>query len=167
MFEYNLSVTLSDNSNLSDTIIDLIKKSAKEANSRTNALRKGRCFKIGELIDSTHIEVELLSDTEVIPSRALTALSRSMITLDSANILDDHIYRGCVLKSETIKTSCNINITNISDVQLLTSITEMVFGQTNMNNRDKKLSREYTEKIRSIILEYINQKTLTDNQFKV
>ena len=160
MFEYNLSVTLSDNSNLSDTIIDLIKKSAEEANSRTNALRKGRCFKIGELIDSTHIEVQLLSDTEVIPSRALTALSRS-------NILDDHIYRGCVLKSETIKTSCNINITNISDVQLLTTITEMVFGQTNMNNRDKKLSREYTEKIRSIMLEYINQKTLTDNQFKV
>lgn len=76
------------------------------------------------------------------------------------------IYRRCVLKSETIKTSCNINITNISDVQLLTSITEMVFGQTNMNNRDKKLSREYTEKIRSIMLEYINQKTLTDNQFK-
>ena len=97
----------------------------------------------------------------------MTALSRSMITLDSANILDDHIYRGCVLKSETIKTSCNINITNISDVQLLTTITEMVFGQTNMNNRDKKLSREYTEKIRSIMLEYINQKTLTDNQFKV
>ena len=148
-------------------IIDLIKKSAEEANSRTNALRKDRCFKIGELIDSTHIEVQLLSDTEVIPSRALTALSRSMITLDSANILDDHIYRGCVLKSETIKTSCNINITNISDVQLLTSITERVFCQTNMNNRDKKLSREYTEKIRSIMLEYINQKTLTDNQFKV
>ena len=150
-----------------DKIIDLIKKSAEEANSRTNALRKDRCFKIGELIDSTHIEVQLLSDTEVIPSRAMTALSRSMITLDSANILDDHIYRGCVLKSETIKTSCNINITNISDVQLLTSITERVFGQTNMNNRDKKLSREYTEKIRSIMLEYINQKTLTDNQFKV
>ena len=42
----------------------------------------------------------------------------------------------------------------------------MLFGQTNMNNRDKKLSREYTEKIRSIMLEYINQKTLNDNQFK-
>ena len=89
-----------------------------------------------------------------------------MIALDSDNILDDHIYRGCVLKSEIIKTSCNINITNISDVQLLTTITEMVFGQTNMNNRDKKLSREYTEKIRSIMLEYINQKTLINNQFK-
>ena len=63
-------------------------------------------------------------------------------------------------------TSKNVNITNISDVQLLTTLTEMLFGQTNMNNRDKKLSREYTEKIRSIMLEYINQKTLNDNQFK-
>ncbi len=166
MFEYNLSVSLSDNADLNDRIVDLMQKSVTEANSRRNALTKGRCFKIGEFIDSSHIAIQLLSNSEVIPSRALSALSRSMIALDSDNILDDHIYRGCVLKSEIIKTSCNINITNISDVQLLTTITEMVFGQTNMNNRDKKLSREYTEKIRSIMLEYINQKTLLDGQFK-
>ena len=90
-----------------------------------------------------------------------------MITLDSANILDDHIYRGCILKSGIMKTSENVNITNISDVQLLTTITNMLFGQTDMNNRDKKLSREYVEKLRLTVLEYINKKTLNDNQFKV
>mgnify|MGYP000863970674 FL=1 len=66
-----------------------------------------------------------------------------------------------------MKTSENVNITNISDVQLLTTITNMLFGQTDMNNRDKKLSREYVEKLRLTVLEYINQKTLNDNQFKV
>ena len=66
-----------------------------------------------------------------------------------------------------MKTSQNVNITNISDVQLLTTITNMLFGQTDMNNRDKKLSREYVEKLRLTVLEYINQKTLNDNQFKV
>ena len=64
-----------------------------------------------------------------------------------------------------MKTSENVNITNISDVQLLTTITNMLFGQTDMNNRDKKLSREYVEKLRLTVLEYINQKTLNDNQF--
>lgn len=66
-----------------------------------------------------------------------------------------------------MKTSENVNITNISDVQLLTTITNLLFGQTDMNNRDKKLSREYVEKLRLTVLEYINQKTLNDNQFKV
>lgn len=66
-----------------------------------------------------------------------------------------------------MKTSENVNITNISDVQLLTTITNMLFSQTDMNNRDKKLSREYVEKLRLTVLEYINQKTLNDNQFKV
>ena len=66
-----------------------------------------------------------------------------------------------------MKTSENVNITNISDVQLLTIITNMLFGQTDINNRDKKLSREYVEKLRLTVLEYINQKTLNDNQFKV
>lgn len=166
MFEYNLSVSLSDNSTLNDKIIDIIKRAADEANSRTNALRKGRCFKIGELIDSSHILVQLISDSEVIPSRALTALSRSMLAIDTGNILEEHFYRGCVLKSEIMKTSNDVNIINISDVQLLTTLTEMIFGQTNMNNRDKKLSREYVEKIRLVTLEYINLKTLNDNQFK-
>ena len=167
MFEYILSVSLSDNSTLNNTIIDMMKKAAHEANSRTNALRKGRFFKIGELIDSSHIAVQLLSDSEVIPSRALTALSRSLIAIDTENLLEKHLYRGCVFKSEIMKTSENVNITNISDVQLLTTITEMLFDQTNMNNRDKKLSREYVEKLRSTVLEYINQKTLNDKQFKV
>ena len=66
-----------------------------------------------------------------------------------------------------MKTSENVNITNISDVQLLTTITNMLFSQTDMNNMDKKLSREYVEKLRLTVLEYINQKTLNDNQFKV
>lgn len=57
-----------------------------------------------------------------------------------------------------MKTSENVNITNISDVQLLTTITNMLFSQTDMNNRDKKLSREYVEKLRLTVLEYINQK---------
>ena len=57
-----------------------------------------------------------------------------------------------------MKPSENVNITNISDVQLLTTITNMLFGQTDMNNRDKKLSREYVEKLRLTVLEYINQK---------
>ena len=166
MFEYNLSVSLSDNSTLNNKIVDIMKKSANEANSRINALRKGRYFKIGKLIDPSHISVQLISDSEVIPSRALTALSRSMISMDTDNILKEHLYRGCILKSEIIKTSSDVNITNISDVQLLTTLTEMIFGQTNMNNRDKKLSREYTEKVRSTMLEYINQKTLNNNPFK-
>ncbi len=163
MFEYNLSVSLSDKSNIDKEIEKIIKSAANEANSRTNALRKGRCFKIGELIDSTHISVTLASDTEVIPSRALTALSRSMLALDDKNILDKHFYRGCILNSELIGNATDIIISNISDVQLLTTITEMIFGQVNMNNRDKKLSREYTEQIRNITIEYINKKTLSSD----
>lgn len=90
-----------------------------------------------------------------------------MIAIDSKNLLEKHLYRGCVFKSGIMKTSENVNITNISDVKLLTTITNMLFSQTDMNNRDKKLSREYVEKLRLTVLEYINQKTLNDNQFKV
>ena len=91
MFKYNLSVSMSDtNLSITNDIRELIIQAADEANSRRNASRKGRVFQVNDLIDEKHINICLLSDTEVIPTRALSALSRSMIALDSNGILEGH-----------------------------------------------------------------------------
>ena len=42
---------------------------------------------------------------------------------------------------------------------MMQELQSMVFGQLNMNNRDKQLSREYTQKIRTLVIEYINAKS--------
>lgn len=161
MFKYNLSVSMSD-SNLSITndIRELIIHAADEANSRRNASRKGRAFQINHLIDEKHIHICLLSDTEVIPTRALSALSRSMIALDSKGILEGHCYRGCILNA-TILDSDEEIATTLSDVQLLQEITAMLFDRVSLNNREKKLAKDTSEEIRNIVINYINKKTVS------
>lgn len=162
MFEYNLSVSMAD-SNLSITepkIIKLLKDAIELTNKSRNSKLKGRFFSLCDIpIDETHVKITLKSDTEVIPTRALSSLSRAIIAIDEHDII--HTYRHCVFNA-FILDDVNIKqkVSNISDVEIITNITEMIFGQLSMNNRDKKLSREYTEKIREIVIEYINKKTL-------
>lgn len=159
MHEYNLCVSISDNTEITNNLYSLILNAANEANSRQNAIRNGRNIRVGDLIDSKHVHITIVSKEEVIPSRALTALSRSVLALDSDNLLDGHCYRGCVFNSSLI-ASDEKHIIIKNDCELLTTITEMIFGQQTMNNRDKKLSREYTEKLRNLVVDYLNNKTI-------
>lgn len=161
MFKYNLSVSMSDtNLSITNDIKELIINAADEANSRRNASRKGRVFQINNLIDEKHIDVCLLSDTEVVPTRALSALSRSMIALDSNGILEGHCYRGCVLNA-TLLDSNEEKATALSDVQMLQEITAMLFDRVSLNNREKKLAKDTIDEIRNIVIEYLNKKTVS------
>ncbi len=158
MFEYRLSVSMSDKDlEISEALEALFKSAAIEANSRTNAINKGRSFEILGKIDDHHIEVQLSSNDEVMPTRALSALSRSMIALDTEGILEGHIYRGCVL-SATVIDSQSETITAISDVKLLQEITEMLFGRASMGNREKALAKKAVEEVRTTVLEYLNDR---------
>lgn len=158
MFEYRLSVSMSDKDlEIDEALEALFRNAAVEANSRTNAINKGRSFEILGKIDDRHIEVKLSSNDEVTPTRALSALSRSMIALDTEGLLEGHCYRGCVLSASLIDSQ-NEAVTAISDVKLLQEVTEMLFGRASMGNREKALAKEATEEIRITVLKYLNER---------
>lgn len=159
MFEYKLSVSMADsNICINDTTIKkLLIEAIQKVNCTRNSRLKGRIFKLNpEPIDDKHVEITLTSNTEVIPTRALSSLARAILDVDTDNTLTSH--RGCIFNSSVITNQENI-LSNISDVEMMQELQSMVFGQLNMNNRDKQLSREYTQKIRTLVIEYINAKS--------
>lgn len=159
MFEYKLSVSMADNRvSINDTAIKkLLIEAIQAVNCTRNSRLKGRVFKLAsEPIDEKHAEITLTSSTEVIPTRALSSLARAILYVDTDNILTSH--RGCIFNSSVITNQENI-LSSISDVEMMQELQSMVFGQLNMNNRDKHLSREYTQKIRALVIEYINAKS--------
>lgn len=160
MIEYNLSVCLADGYALNDEMLDLIKRGVAEANSRRNALRKGRHFIYKGVIDSVHFHIVLQSDSEVIPSRALSALTRSVINIDDKNKIKHHIYRNALFNTVELPTSHSY-VSSLSDIEMLQELTSMIFGQSVMTLKNKNLTHTTVEKIRSIIIEYINQKSVT------
>lgn len=160
MVEYNLSVCLADGCALDDKLIDLIQRGVVEANSRRNASRKGRHFIYKGVIDPVHFHIILQSDSEVIPSRALSALTRSMLDIDDSNAVRQHIYRNTLFSTiELPKTYSHVS--NLSDIEMVQELMSMIFGQSAMTIKNRNLSRDTVEKIRSIVIDYVNQKSVT------
>lgn len=161
MFSYELSIAMAD-SNLSindPSIANLLKQAIALTNQSKNSKTKGRMFELSpDPIDETHVRIILKSNTEVIPTRAISSLSRSMIAIDEANIISS--YRGCIFRSVLLEDHSE-KTKNISDVELAQTLISMIFGQSQIKStKEKELAREYIEKIRSLVTEYISQKRL-------
>lgn len=160
MVEYNLSVCLADGCALDDKLLNLIQRGVAEANSRRNASRKGRHFIYKGVIDPVHFHIILQSDSEVIPSRALSALTRSMLDIDDSNVVRQHIYRNSLFSTMELPKTYS-HVSNLSDIEMVQELTSMIFGQSAMTQKNRNLSRNTVEKIRSIVIDYINQKSVT------
>lgn len=160
MFVYNILVSMSDPKlSISDSkIIILLKKAIQEVNSSKNSRIKGRFFELGEIADEKHINIILKSNTEVVPTKAMSSISRAILSIDTEKIITT--YRGCVFYSEQIPNPISKS-TSLTDVELLQELTALIFGQHKLDaHKDKNLAREYTEKIRSLVLDFIQKKSI-------
>lgn len=159
MFKYTLSVAMADDSlSINDpSIANLLKKAIDLTNQSKNSIMKGRFYKLSDPIDETHARIVLKSNTEVIPTRAISSLSRSLIAVDKDNVISS--YRGCILQSTILKDKPEKE--SISDVELIQALISMVFGQTQIkSNKEKELAKEYINRIRGLVIEYLSQKML-------
>ncbi len=161
MIKYQFSVSLSDQSPITAPIRQLMEEAATEATARAAAARKDRTFAVSDLpIDETHIQVEMNSLTPIpSPTRSLSALSRSMLSLDKDDLLSGHIVRGCVIKAVLLSVTDEA-VTSISDLDMVTTVLRMVYGVSN-GYREKALAKRYVEKIRQVVLEYLGKKRPT------
>lgn len=156
MFKYTLSVAMADNSlSINDpSIANLLKKAIDLTNQSKNSIIKGRFYKLSNPIDKTHARIVLKSNTEVIPTRAISSLSRSLIAVDKDNVISS--YRGCILQSTILEDKPEKE--SISDVELIQTLISMAFGQAQIkSNKEKELAKEYISKIRGLVIEYLSQ----------
>lgn len=157
MYSYNLKIRLSDNAIIDEKIYSLIENAVEHSNNKVNALSYGRKIRIESISkDKKSLLVSLETSKPVIPSRSVSALSRSMIELDENNILNEHIYRGCVLNTTVINEE-NKNIDNLTDVELLKTLTEIVFEQQ-FNSENKKMAIQCKTELKNIAIGYLNKK---------
>lgn len=161
MLEYVLSVALADNSRSINepSIRDLLKEAIVLTNQSQNSKKRGRFFELCEgLVDETHAKIVLKSNTDVAPTRALSGLSRALITVDRDNIISS--YRGCIFQATVLEGQLEES-KNISDVELAQTLITMIFGQTQIrSNKGKDLAKDYIDKIRALVTDYLSQTML-------
>lgn len=163
MHIYELNVAMAKQElPLDDTLINAIKEAIEISNMSFSSTRYGRKLEYIDKIDDYHFHIKMKSKDDINASRSLSSLARALVKNEqnkNSMLLEKYIYNGSVFNTQLISSSEDA-CSHISDCQMLQELISMTFNQTTMNNRDKKLSREYTEKIREIVIEYINKKSL-------
>lgn len=162
MFVYDLAVTMSKkNVPLETELINAIKEAISIANNSFSAIRYQRTIEYVNQIDDYRMHLRMKSKDSINPTRSLSSLSRALVKNENtkgSTILENYIYNGSVFLSKTLGSSEEVS-SHISDTKMVQEIISMVFNQKTMNNRDKDLSKECTEAIRNIVIDYINNKT--------
>lgn len=159
MITYNLSISLADECEISDDMYNVIQTAIDVANSRRNASRKGRHFSLTGKMDSSHLGIQLLSDSEVIPSRAMSAITRCIYSLDNGDIVSKHFKQNVSFITHEITPPEKYNKTSLTPVELLQEITSIIFGQSGMGN-NRELAIKTQKEIEKIVLNYMNEKSI-------
>lgn len=161
MLEYTLSVALANNkcSINNPRVRELLKEAVKLTNQSQSARQRGRLLELSDdPVDDTHARIVLRSATDVIPTRALSGLSRALMAVDRDNIISS--YRGCIFQAALLDEQPK-KVKNISDVELIQTLISMTFGQAQIrSNKEKELAKEYIDKIRALVTEYLSQTML-------
>ncbi len=155
MFIYTLSISMAEkNYPISDEFIEIFKSACEEANETINSIRNGRKFtyvsRIGD--DNLSIKVILESQTSVIPTRAISSITRALLRSTLADELRLHEYKGCIITASTLDESKPTFI-NMNDSEIVQSVIEIFFGQL-PSNKEKANAKEAAKQIREIVIDY-------------
>lgn len=163
MYVYDLEISMSKkNIPITAELVDAIKEAINLSNKSFSATRYGRSIQYIDQIDDYRIHLQMQSKDPLNATRSLSSLSRALVKNENeknSHILDKYVYNGSVFISKNLGVN-EESSTYISDTEMVQEIISMVFNQGSMNNRDKQLSRDYTEKLRNLILDYQNNKTI-------
>lgn len=109
-------------------------------------------------ISQNYIKIDLYSPCELTsPKRTLSAYSRELIRLNkNINLLDNLIYNHTIFRTELIETknTPQKSIDDVSSTDLVKSIIDLLYSTT--NNYNIKLRKKTIEKLKEIMLPFIN-----------
>lgn len=160
MYEYYIEMKMAMknfpiNSHLEKEIVDYAMPSA---NSSLSSIRNNRTISFVKRIDEYTLLIKLTSKDKVNATRSLSSLSYALLNGKMSDYVSQNaVYNGCVINSKVVKEEIS-TITNVSDINILNEVATILFAKTDMKPKEKELAREYEEKLRYLIVEYLNQK---------
>lgn len=139
---------------LTDEIIAAIKDCIEKTNAKDNAQNRGYVFKYEGKLDNYNISICLVSNVSVVPTRALASITTTLVK-SYPEITEKLKYCKNVLKGEEIKSGTE-DFSNIDSATVIKTVIDIYYGQ-DASKKNKKLAREYSEKIKDLVVEYLEQ----------
>ena len=145
MYIYYLNLTMADKKiELSNEMLDAIIHACKEAETTINSIRNGR-------------KLKLESQTEVIPTRSISSITRAILKGEQRNLFDKHFYKGSILNA-TLDSQEITSASTPDDYQIIQEIVQLFFGQKDLDNWQRKAANEACKQIRETVTIYLSRK---------
>ncbi len=158
MYIYYLNLTMADKKiELSNEMLDAIIHACKEAETTINSIRNGRKFEFLKRIDNYTIKLKLESQTEVIPTRSISSITRAILKGEKRNLFDKHFYKGSILNA-TLDSQEITSASTPDDYQIIQEIVQLFFGQKDLDNWQRKAANEACKQIRETVTIYLSRK---------
>ena len=159
MIHYKLELKMADHSlKINAELKNMLCNCAKYASNSVLSKRTNRKFWIDEdMPDEYTVIVHITSRDPINPTRSISAITRTISKNPSYySLIENHIVNGMIFKTRCIEKE-NETIIQKPDDEIVSEIISIFFGNC-MSTQEKELRREYADKIRSLILDYINSK---------
>lgn len=162
MYIYDLAVSMSDKELIFDQeLIDAIKQAIDIANISFSATRYNRKIEFIKAISTTSIHLQMTSRDPINATRSISSLSRALVQNEKkkeSGLLEGHIINGCVFNS-TLLSQTTSSINDLNPAEIVQEVVSIVLGQKYLrNDKERTLAREASDKIRNIVIEYVNKK---------
>ena len=158
MITYNLEVSFADSKlEITDEIEKIIAECTKPANETTVSQREKRTFTVTGRKDENTIFIQIITRNPVNPTRSLSTLARRVLENDAmSKILKGHTPNGSVFKAKLIN-STDSEITYLPDTEIVSNVVS-IFFKNDYTSREKEIAETAAEKIRDIVIDYVNKK---------
>lgn len=160
MFEYYIEMKMAAKNFIIDSTLEkeIIETAMPNANSSLSSIRNNRVISFEKRLDDYTLLIKLSSKDKVNPTRSLSSLSNALLNGKMGDYISKNaVYNGCVINAKVINEDFS-TVTNVSDICILNEVATILFAKSEMRPKEKELSRKYETKLRSLIVEYINQK---------
>lgn len=152
MYNFTLRISLiNKNRAIDDLLVEAIKVACKEASETANSKRAGRKYIYKNRIDAYSVKIQLITQTYVVPTRAISSITRALLRTSIGKELP--VYKGSIISAEILDEG-EEDFNNMQDSEIVQEIIAIFFGQTPVNNTDKNLAQEAANDIRKIVIEY-------------
>ncbi len=154
MYEYYLRVTMADSKAISDELLEEIKRVIDESNKNASSARIKKTITYLGRISEYAIRVKLEAKRELVPSRALSSISRGLLQLEEPMLSEvkSHVERHCVI---SVTADENRRLT---DREVMQELLEIYFGRSEMSTTNKELALETADEVRRAVEKYLSRK---------
>ena len=154
MFKYLLNVTAARPKYIiDDEFAKKLEDCCREANDKPNSQKRGYEFIYIGRLDEKTVQIELTTKTPVVATRAISSITRVLLTKISEDEVKKLVYNRNILKA-TIAGNSEVTYENMDMEEVAKTAIEILYRTMSLEKSEREQVSKYADQIRDVCIRY-------------